>query len=180
MERLCLWVSLRALTLDGYEPGEEALSQLILFAERFLGHALIEDMTHYHQGRPHQGMGNIVLGLPIARHMMYLGAIGNRLAGSCNTDTAKPHKYVACTGHGDIMEMRDGRRAGHIFHKGCGALRDDRRAYFGGLAGRLRVERSDSTGTASRPARTDNHCGQYPVYGNGFGLHRASERLFRE
>jgi len=46
---------------DGHEPGEGTLSQLILSAEHFLGHALIEYMTRSHQERPHQGMGNIVL-----------------------------------------------------------------------------------------------------------------------
>jgi transposase InsO family protein len=40
---------------------EEALSRLILFGERALQHALAEYMTHFHQERPHQGKGNLVL-----------------------------------------------------------------------------------------------------------------------
>ena len=40
---------------------EEALSQLILFGERALQHALTEYVVHFHQERPHQGMGNVVL-----------------------------------------------------------------------------------------------------------------------
>jgi transposase InsO family protein len=40
---------------------EEALSQLILFGEHALQHALTEYVVHFHQERPHQGMGNVVL-----------------------------------------------------------------------------------------------------------------------
>jgi transposase InsO family protein len=40
---------------------EEALSQLILFGERSLRHALAEYVTHFHQERPHQGRDNVVL-----------------------------------------------------------------------------------------------------------------------
>src|SRR5262245_6708928 len=40
---------------------EEALSQLILFGERSLWHALKEYVTHFHQERPHQGKDNVVL-----------------------------------------------------------------------------------------------------------------------
>jgi transposase InsO family protein len=40
---------------------EEALSRLILFGERALQHALTEYVTHFHQERPHQGKGNLVL-----------------------------------------------------------------------------------------------------------------------
>jgi transposase InsO family protein len=43
---------------------EEALSRLILFGERALRHALTEYVAHYHQERPHQGKGNVVL-LPL-------------------------------------------------------------------------------------------------------------------
>jgi putative transposase len=43
---------------------EEALSRLILFGERALRHALTKYMTHFHQERPHQGKGNVVL-LPV-------------------------------------------------------------------------------------------------------------------
>src|SRR2546425_2788886 len=116
--------------------------------------------------------------LPAVRNMMNLCAVGNGLAGSCNTTTAKPHEYFDYTGNREIMETRDDRKAGNIFRKGCHALRDDRRAYSGGVTGKLCVERPDSTGTTSRPARTHDHCGQYPVCGNGLGIRRASERLF--
>jgi len=40
---------------------EEALSRLILFAERALWHAVTEYVTHFHEERPHQGKGNVVL-----------------------------------------------------------------------------------------------------------------------
>ena len=37
------------------------MSRLILFGERSLRYALHEYVTHYHQERPHQGKGNVVL-----------------------------------------------------------------------------------------------------------------------
>jgi transposase InsO family protein len=40
---------------------EEALSRLILFGERSLWHVLTEYVTHFHEERPHQGKGNVVL-----------------------------------------------------------------------------------------------------------------------
>jgi putative transposase len=40
---------------------EECLGQLMLFGERSLSHALKEYVAHYHQERPHQGKGNVVL-----------------------------------------------------------------------------------------------------------------------
>ena len=40
---------------------DEALSRLILFGERSLRHALAEYVAHYHEERPHQGKGNVVL-----------------------------------------------------------------------------------------------------------------------
>lgn len=40
---------------------EETLSRLILFGERALRHALKQYDAHYHQERPHQGQGNVVL-----------------------------------------------------------------------------------------------------------------------
>ena len=40
---------------------EECLAQLILFGERSLSHVLKEYVAHYHQERPHQGKGNVVL-----------------------------------------------------------------------------------------------------------------------
>jgi putative transposase len=40
---------------------EETLSRLILFGERSLQYALTEYITHFHQERPHQGKGNVVL-----------------------------------------------------------------------------------------------------------------------
>jgi putative transposase len=40
---------------------EEALSRLILFGEHSLQQALTEYVTHFHQERPHQGKGNVVL-----------------------------------------------------------------------------------------------------------------------
>jgi transposase InsO family protein len=46
---------------------EECLSRLILFGERSLRHALSEYGSHYHQERPHQGKGNVVL-MPAADH----------------------------------------------------------------------------------------------------------------
>jgi putative transposase len=46
---------------------EEALSRLILFGERALWHALTEYVTHFHEERPHQGKGNVVL-MPSPHH----------------------------------------------------------------------------------------------------------------
>jgi len=40
---------------------EEALSRMILFGERSLWHVLNKYMTHYHEERPHQGKGNVIL-----------------------------------------------------------------------------------------------------------------------
>jgi len=40
---------------------EECLSRLILFGERSLCRALTEYVTHFHQERPHQGKGNVIL-----------------------------------------------------------------------------------------------------------------------
>jgi transposase InsO family protein len=42
----------------------ECLSQLMLFGERALWHALAEYSIHYHEARPHQGKGNAVLMRP--------------------------------------------------------------------------------------------------------------------
>ena len=46
---------------------EECLSRLILFGERSLWYALSMYTIHYHQERPHQGKGNVVL-MPPANH----------------------------------------------------------------------------------------------------------------
>ena len=51
----------------GRSVKEEALSRLILFGERSLRRALNQYETHYHQERPHQGMGNVVL-MPLPGH----------------------------------------------------------------------------------------------------------------
>jgi putative transposase len=40
---------------------DETLSRLILFGEPSLRHALTEYVVHYHEERPHQGKGNVVL-----------------------------------------------------------------------------------------------------------------------
>jgi putative transposase len=40
---------------------EDGLSRCILFGERSLSHVLKEYVAHYHQERPHQGKGNVVL-----------------------------------------------------------------------------------------------------------------------
>jgi transposase InsO family protein len=40
---------------------EEALSRFILFGENPLRHVLREYVAHYHQERPHQGKGNVIL-----------------------------------------------------------------------------------------------------------------------
>jgi hypothetical protein len=39
----------------------EALSKMILFGERSLRHVLGEYIAHYHEERPHQGIGNVIL-----------------------------------------------------------------------------------------------------------------------
>ena len=38
----------------------EALSKLILFGERSLWHALKNYIAHFHNERPHQGLGNLI------------------------------------------------------------------------------------------------------------------------
>ena len=38
----------------------EALSKLILFGERSLRHALQHYTAHFHEERPHQGIGNVI------------------------------------------------------------------------------------------------------------------------
>jgi len=40
---------------------EEALSRFMLFGERSLHHVLTEYVAHYHEERPHQGKGNVIL-----------------------------------------------------------------------------------------------------------------------
>jgi putative transposase len=40
---------------------EEALSRLILFGKHSLWHVLNEYIAHYHEERPHQGKGNVIL-----------------------------------------------------------------------------------------------------------------------
>jgi putative transposase len=40
---------------------EESLSRVIVFGERALRYALTQYAVHYHQERPHQGMGNVLL-----------------------------------------------------------------------------------------------------------------------
>ena len=40
---------------------EEALSNVILFGERSLRHTLKQYQTHFHEERPHQGKGNVIL-----------------------------------------------------------------------------------------------------------------------
>jgi transposase InsO family protein len=47
---------------------EETLSRLILFGEQALRHALTEYVTHFHQERPHQGKGNVIL-MPVPDHV---------------------------------------------------------------------------------------------------------------
>ena len=54
------WVSLRYLSA-GLRYTTEAFSRMILFGERALWHVLNEYMTHYHEERPHQGKGNVIL-----------------------------------------------------------------------------------------------------------------------
>jgi hypothetical protein len=39
---------------------DEALARLILFGERSLRHALSQYTSHFHEERPHQGIGNII------------------------------------------------------------------------------------------------------------------------
>ncbi|MBK8097388.1 MAG: transposase [Planctomycetes bacterium] len=39
---------------------DECLSRMIFFDEGMLRRALVEFMVHYHEERPHQGLGNVV------------------------------------------------------------------------------------------------------------------------
>jgi putative transposase len=58
---------LRSPELDGHAERwvrsfkEEALSRFILFEERALWHVVTEYVARYHEERPHQGKGNVVL-----------------------------------------------------------------------------------------------------------------------
>jgi transposase InsO family protein len=69
---------------------EEALSRLILFGERSLQHALTEYVTHFHQERPHQGKGNVVL-MPAPDHVT---KEGNPVR--CRERLGGLLKYYAC------------------------------------------------------------------------------------
>jgi putative transposase len=53
---------------------DEALSRLILVGELCLRHALTEYAAHYHEERPHQGKGNVVL-MPAAYSSQWEGPI---------------------------------------------------------------------------------------------------------
>jgi hypothetical protein len=44
---------------------DEALSRVILFGKRSLHHVLSEYVTHYHEERCHQGLGNVI---PFPKH----------------------------------------------------------------------------------------------------------------
>jgi putative transposase len=63
----CVPLPPRSPNLNGYAERwvrsvkDEALSRLILFGERALRYALQEYAAHYHQERPHQAKGNVVL-----------------------------------------------------------------------------------------------------------------------
>jgi putative transposase len=54
---------------------EEALSKLILFGEQSLWYGLREYVAHYHQERPHQGKGNVMLFLTDRPHTRTDGPI---------------------------------------------------------------------------------------------------------
>ena len=47
---------------------EEALSNVILLGERSLRYVLSEFKSHYHQERPHQGKGNVILMSKVQKH----------------------------------------------------------------------------------------------------------------
>lgn len=48
----------RSPNLNTYAERFECLSRLIFFNERSLRHAIDEFVEHYHEERPHQGLGN--------------------------------------------------------------------------------------------------------------------------
>jgi putative transposase len=54
---------------------DECLSKLILFGEGALRHTLQEYVEHYHQERPHQGKGNVVLMLAADHGQQCYGSI---------------------------------------------------------------------------------------------------------
>jgi transposase InsO family protein len=74
----CVPLPPRAPNLNAYAERwvrsvkEEALARLILFGERSLRHALTEYVAHFHQERPHQGKGNVVL-MPAPEHLKTYG-----------------------------------------------------------------------------------------------------------
>jgi hypothetical protein len=54
---------------------DETLSRLIVFGEQSLRHALNEYVAHYHEERPHQGKGNIVLFPSVSQNTKRAGPI---------------------------------------------------------------------------------------------------------
>ena len=46
---------------------EEVMSHVILFGEASLRHVIKEFVAHYHEERPHQGKGNVILMLRLQR-----------------------------------------------------------------------------------------------------------------
>ena len=63
---------------------EECLSQLILFGEASLCHALTQYVEHFHHERNHQGKGNVLLLPPVRQDTVRQGPIQchGRLGGS--------------------------------------------------------------------------------------------------
>jgi putative transposase len=92
---------------------DEVLSQLILFGERSLRHALTQYEAHYHTERPHQGKGNRE---PPSPHSMNveepatfwgkgLSSAANDSVGSSSTTTARRHERFP-----DTLSEEDERR----------------------------------------------------------------------
>jgi len=78
----------------------EVLSQMILFGERSLRHALSGYVAHHHTERPHQGKGTVIL-FPSVQGEPDLDAPSSVTSGSvgCSTTTtARPHEYFDRTG----------------------------------------------------------------------------------
>jgi putative transposase len=80
----CLSLPPRSPNLNAYAERwvrsvkDEALSRLIRCGERALRHALTEYVAHFHQERPHQGKGNVVLILLPSQRMKHESSIRYR------------------------------------------------------------------------------------------------------
>jgi len=87
---------------------EEALSRMILLGERALWHVLNQYLSHYHEERPHQGKGNVMLFPSAHTDQQPEGPYDaeNGSVGCSSTITARPHEFF---GHSSVR-VHQGRK----------------------------------------------------------------------